>query len=76
MYYELLNTGDRVLAVTTEFVTIERNDGSVVFYPIVIKDNKIHLETNATTTIGYSPADDSDETEEYVTENGVRIVNF
>lgn len=76
MFYDLMNTGDRVLTVTNEFLSIERCDGSVEIYPILKKDNKISLDTDAVTTIGYTSCNDEPETEEYTTENGVRIVNF
>ena len=39
-------------------------------------DNKITLDTDAVTTIGYTPCSDETETDEYTTENGVHIVNF
>lgn len=76
MFYDLMNTGDRVLTITNEFLAIERCDGSVELYPILKKDNKITLDTDTVTTIGYTPCSDETETEEYTTENGVHIVNF
>ena len=30
MVYDLMNTGDRVLTITNDFLAIERYDGSVV----------------------------------------------
>lgn len=74
MFYDLMNTGDRVLTITNEFLAIERCDGSVKLYPVLNKDNKITLDINSVTTIGYTPR--GDETDEYTTENGVHIVNF
>lgn len=76
MYYKLLNPGDRVLTITAEFLAIEHNDGSVDFYPIFLKENKIHLDTDAVTIIGYTPNDGSTYNDEYVIENGVHIINF
>ena len=76
MYYKLLNNGNRVLSITTEFLAIERNDGSVEFYPLSMKDNEVCLNTDSVTVIGYSSDDSSENSDEYVTENGVHIVNF
>lgn len=76
MVYNLMNTGDRVLTSTNNFLAIERYDGSVELYPVLKTDNKITLDTDAVTTIGYIPCSDKTKTEEYTTENGVRIVNF
>lgn len=76
MVYDLMNTGDRVLTITNNFLAIERYDGSVEIYPVLKTDNKITLGTDAVTTIGYIPCSDKTETEEYTTENGVHIVNF
>lgn len=76
MFYDLMKTGDRVLTITNEFLAIERCDGSVELYPIVNTTNKITLDIDSITTIGYSPCNDDIETDEYTTENGVHIVNF
>jgi hypothetical protein len=76
MDYELLNIGDRVLTITNEFIAIENKDGSVKFYPLSLKHNKIYLDTAAVTTIGHFHDNASDVSNEYVTENGVHIVNF
>lgn len=76
MFYDLMKTGDRVFTITNEFLAIERCDGSVELYPVVNNTNKITLDINSVTTIGYSPCNDDTETDEYTTENGVHIVNF
>lgn len=76
MFYDLMKTGDRVLTITNEFLAIERCDGSVELYPVVNTTNKITLDIDSITTIGYSPCNDDIETDEYTTENGVHIVNF
>lgn len=76
MVYDLMNTGDRILTITNDFLAIERYDGSVELYPVLKTDNKIRLDTNTVTTIGYIPCSDKTETEEYTAENGVHIVNF
>ena len=76
MFYDLMNTGDRVLSITNDFLAIERNDGSVDIYPVISNDNKITINIDAVTTIGYTPCSDEIETDEYTTENGVHIVNF
>lgn len=76
MVYDLMNTGDRVLTITNEFLAIERYDGSVELYPFLKTDNKIMFDTDAVTTIGYTPCNYETETEKYTTENGVHIVNF
>lgn len=56
MVYDLMNTGDRVLTITNDFLAIEHYDGSVELYPVLKTDNKITLDTDAVTTIGYIPA--------------------
>lgn len=76
MHYDLMNTGDRVLTITNEFLAIERFDGSVNLYPISNNNNKVILDTDAVTTVGYTPCSDDSEPDEYTTENGVHIVNF
>ena len=76
MLYDLMNTGDRVLTITNDFLAIERCDGSVDLYPVISNENKITLNIDSVTTIGYAPCSDEPETDEYTTENGVHIVNF
>ena len=76
MFYDLMNTGDRVLTIKNEFLAIERCDGSVDLYPVISSKSKITLDINSVTTIGYSPCSDDTETAEYTTENGVHFVNF
>ena len=76
MFYDLMNTGDRVLTITNEFLAIERYDGSVDLYPVISSKSKITLDINSVTTIGCSPCSDDTETAEYTTENGVHIVNL
>lgn len=76
MFYGLMNTGDRVLTVTNEFLTIERSNKSVDIYPVISNENQITLNVDSVTTIGYTPCNDETETDEYITENGVHIVNF
>ena len=76
MYYELLNSGDRVLSITTEFLVIERNDRSVAFYPLSMKDNEVLLNTESITIIGYSPDTRFENSDGYITKAGVHIVNF
>ena len=76
MVYNLMNTGDRILTITNDFLAIERYDGSVELYSVLKTDNKITLDIDAVTTIGYIPCSNKTETEEYTAENGVHIVNF
>ena len=76
MFYDLMNTGDRVLTITNEFLAIERSGGSVDIYPVISNENKITLNVDSVTTVGYTPCNDKVETDEYTTENGVHIVNF
>lgn len=76
MVYDLMNTGDRILAITNDFLAIERCDRSVDLYSVISNKNKIVLDVNSVTTIGYSPFSDDTETDEYITENGIHIVNF
>lgn len=76
MVYDLMNTSDRVLTITNDFLAIERYDGSVELYPILKTDNKITLDIDAVTTIGYIPCSNKTETEKYTAENDVHIVNF
>lgn len=76
MFYDLMNIGDRVVNITNEFLAIERCGGSVDIYPVISNENKITLNIGTVTTIGYTPCNDETETDEYITENGVHIVNF
>ena len=76
MVYDLMNTGDRILTITNDFLAIERCDRSVDLYSVISNKNNIVLDVNSVTTIGYSPFSDDSETDEYITENGVHIVNF
>lgn len=76
MFYDLMNTGDRVLTITNEFLAIERCDGSVDLYPFIKNERMVTLDIDSVTTIGYTPYNDESETDEYTTENGVHIVNF
>lgn len=74
MVYDLMNTGDRILTITNNFLVIERHDGTVELYPFLKTNNRIMLDTNAVTTIGYIPCNNA--AKEYTIENGVHIVNF
>lgn len=76
MNYELLNLGDRVLSINSDFIAIERDNGSVELYKISIESGGIHLDINNPTTIGYTPEADAPVVESYDTESGVHIVNF
>ena len=73
MNYDLLNLGDSVLTINSDFVAIERNDGSVDLFRISICDNAIHIDTATPTTIGYTS---SPFVESYETENGVHVIKF
>lgn len=76
MNYELLNLGDRVVNINSDFVAIERDDGSVDLYKVTVESDGIHLDINNPTTIGYTSDTDAPVIESYDTESGVHIVNF
>lgn len=71
MMIGLLKKGDEVLNVTSEFVAVRREAGTVDIIPI-IKDNmgwRVDIENIV--TIGYG-----ENTVTYEDENGVQIINF
>ncbi|MFV0364725.1 MAG: hypothetical protein ACK5LL_16775 [Suipraeoptans sp.] len=76
MNYNLLNSGDRILTITSDFIAIERNDGSVDLYKLTISKECIYFDIEHPTTIGYSNESVDPITDSYETESGVRIINF
>ena len=40
MVYDLMNTGDRVLTITNDFLAIERYDGSVELYSVLRSEER------------------------------------
>ncbi|QFJ55286.1 hypothetical protein [Pseudobutyrivibrio xylanivorans] len=76
MNYELLNLGDRVININSDFIAIERDDGSVDLFKVTVEPDGIHLDINNPTTIGYTPETETPVIESYDTESGVHIVNF
>lgn len=76
MSYELLNLGNRVLSINSDFVAIERNDGSVDLFKIIVNSKGIHLDVDHPTSINYATETENPIFESYETESGVRIINF
>lgn len=75
MHYKLLNAGDQVLSVTDELLAVERNNGTVELYPLSQKDNTICINLQSSTVIDYIHEED-DAGDEFITNEGVHIVNF
>ena len=71
MRIEVLKKGDSVLAVTNEFIAIERKSGEVDIVPFVRDGKLIRIDKENMVTIGYG-----DDVVTYETENGVQITMF
>ena len=71
MKINVMNAGDKVLSVTTNFVAIERANGEVEIFPLRKLRKGYTVDTQSVLTIGY-------DTEESQTEiiDGVTITHF
>ena len=71
MRIKILQDGDKVISVTSDFIVVERISGEVDIIPLGKDESGILVDTEHITTIGYG-----DNVVEVETENGVKITNF
>ncbi len=71
MKINVMNKGDKVLNVTSEFIAIQRKNGEVDIIPLVSEVSGVRVDTENIVTIGYG--NNIVETE---TVDGVVITNF
>ncbi len=53
MKINILNKGDKVLNVTTDFIAVERKGGEVDIIPLAKDENGFWIDAENITTIGY-----------------------
>lgn len=71
MQINVMNKGDKVLNVTSEFVAIQRKNGEVDIIPLIVQENGLWIDTENITTIGYG-----NNTVQTEVIDGVVITNF
>lgn len=71
MKINILNKGDKVINVTTDFIAVERINGEVDIIPLVKEDNGLWVDIENITTIGYG-----NNTVQSQTIDGVVVTNF
>ena len=71
MKINVLQSGDKVLNVTADFVAVERANGEVDILPFVREDSGMWIDTSNILTIGYG-----NNTIQAENINGVTITNF
>ena len=71
MRIKILQDGDKVISVTSDFIAVERISGEVDIIPLGKDESGIWVDTKHITTIGYG-----DNVVEVETENGIKITNF
>lgn len=71
MRIKILQDGDKVIGVTSDFIVVERISGEVDIIPLGKDESGIWVDTEHIITIGYG-----DNVVEVETENGVKITNF
>lgn len=71
MRIKILQNGDKVIGVTSDFIAVERISGEVDIIPLGRDELGFWVDTGHITTIGYG-----DNVIEVETENGVKITNF
>lgn len=71
MKIKILQDGDKVIGVTSDFIVVEKISGEVDIIPLGKDESGIWVDTEHITTIGYG-----DNVVEVETENGVKITNF
>ena len=68
----IMDQGDEVLAVAKEYVAIRKMNGEVKIHSLVMTTEGLYLEEQPLLTIGYKDVLE----EEYITENGIKIIHF
>lgn len=71
MRIKILQDGDKVIDVTSDFIAVERISGEVDIIPLFREGSGLWVDTEHITTIGYG-----DNVVEVEAENGVKITNF
>ena len=71
MKINVLQSGDKVLNVTADFVAVERANGEVDILPFTREDGGMWIDTSNILTIGYG-----NNTIEAENINGVTVTNF
>ena len=71
MRVNIMQEGDRVINVTSDFVAVERASGEVDVIPLVREDNRVWVDTQHILTIGFG-----ENTVQVQTENGITITTF
>ena len=71
MRIKILQDGDKVIGVTSDFIAVERISGEVDIIPIVKDESGIWVDIEHITTIGYG-----DNVVEVEIESGLKITNF
>ena len=68
----IMEQGDEVLSVSKDQVAIRKANGEVSIHALVNTTDGLYLEEQPLLTIGYKEVLE----EEYVTENGIKIIRF
>lgn len=71
MRINILNKGDKVINVTSEFIAVQRTNGEVDIVPIIADETGLRVDIEKITTIGYG-----NNTVQTETVDGVVITNF
>lgn len=71
MRIKILQDGDKVIGVTSDFIAVERISGEVDIIPLFKEVSGLWVDTEHITTIGYG-----DNVVEVEAENGIKITNF
>lgn len=71
MKINVLQSGDKVLNVTADFVAVERANGEVDILPFIREDGGMWIDTSNILTIGYG-----NNTIQAENINGVTVTNF
>lgn len=67
MRFEILEPGDKVLNITKDFVAVERLNGEVEVFPIVVHDGRMSVGKDSILTITFAGGTVQTETIEGVT---------
>ena len=71
MKINVLESGDKVLNVTADFIAVERTNGEVDILPFIREDGGMWIDTSNILTIGYG-----NNTIQAENINGVTVTNF
>lgn len=71
MKINVMNKGDKVLNVTSEFVAVQRKNGEVDIIPLIVEDKGVWVDVEKITTISYG-----NNTVQTEVIDGIVITNF